>query len=66
MPDRGARGVPATYQIINFLGWKPDPSQQKPMERGTGEIHLKDLHRIDEIIREKKRQTEEKGKEENK
>ncbi|XP_026322615.1 arginine-hydroxylase NDUFAF5, mitochondrial [Hyposmocoma kahamanoa] len=66
MPDRGARGVPATYQIINFLGWKPDPSQQKPMERGTGEIHLKDLHRIDEIIREKKRQTEETGKEEKK
>ncbi|KAJ8707711.1 hypothetical protein PYW07_011388 [Mythimna separata] len=50
MPDRKERGVPATYQIINFLGWKPDPSQPKPMDRGTGQVSLKDLHRIDEII----------------
>lgn len=54
MPDRGTRGVPATFQIINFLGWKPDPSQPKPMERGSGELSLKDLHRIDEIIKETK------------
>ncbi|XP_044736485.1 arginine-hydroxylase NDUFAF5, mitochondrial, partial [Chrysoperla carnea] len=46
--------VPATFQIIYMLGWKPDASQPKPLERGTGKISLKDLHRLDEIIKEKK------------
>ena len=54
MPDRKERGVPATYQSINFLGWKPDPSQPKPIQRGTGQVSLKDLHRIDEIIQDPK------------
>lgn len=52
MQDKGIRGVPATYQIINFLGWKPDPSQPKPMERGSGQVSLKDIHRIDEIAKD--------------
>ncbi|RVE54394.1 hypothetical protein evm_000879 [Chilo suppressalis] len=55
VPDRKSRGVPATFQIINFLGWKPDPTQPKPMERGTGEMSLKDIHRIDEIIKDTKK-----------
>ncbi|XP_053621919.1 arginine-hydroxylase NDUFAF5, mitochondrial [Plodia interpunctella] len=55
MPERNSRGVPATFQIINFLGWKPDPSQPQPIERGSGEISMKDLHRIDEIIKETKK-----------
>ncbi|XP_023936968.1 arginine-hydroxylase NDUFAF5, mitochondrial [Bicyclus anynana] len=55
IPDRKTRGVPATFQIINFLGWKPDPTQPKPMERGTGELSLKDLHKIDEIIKDTKK-----------
>ncbi|XP_017794973.1 PREDICTED: NADH dehydrogenase [ubiquinone] 1 alpha subcomplex assembly factor 5 [Habropoda laboriosa] len=46
--------VPATFQIIYLLGWKPDPSQPKPLERGTGQISLKDLHKLDEIIKETK------------
>ncbi|XP_050663555.1 arginine-hydroxylase NDUFAF5, mitochondrial [Leptidea sinapis] len=49
-PEKESRGVPATYQIINLVGWKPDPSQPTPMERGSGEVSLKDLHKIDEII----------------
>lgn len=52
VPERTSRGVPATFQIINFLGWKPDPSQPRPIQRGTGEMSLKDLHRIDEIIKD--------------
>ncbi|CAG4948980.1 unnamed protein product [Parnassius apollo] len=51
-PEKNSRGVPATFQIINFLGWKPDPSQPKPLEKGTGEVSLKDLHKIDEIIKD--------------
>ncbi|KAJ2943353.1 hypothetical protein O0L34_g12161 [Tuta absoluta] len=55
MPERNSRGVPATFQVINFLGWKPDPSQPQPMDRGTGEVSLKDLHKIDEIIKDTKK-----------
>jgi len=46
------KGVPATFQVIYFLGWKPDPSQPKPLERGSGEISIKDLYRLDEIVKE--------------
>ncbi|XP_071440815.1 arginine-hydroxylase NDUFAF5, mitochondrial [Hetaerina americana] len=45
--------IPATFQIFYFIGWKPDKSQPKPLQRGTGQISLKDLHRIDEIVKEK-------------
>lgn len=27
--------VPATYQILYLIGWKPDKSQPKPLERGS-------------------------------
>lgn len=43
--------VPATFQIIYMLGWKPDQSQPKPLERGTGEVSLKDLYKLDKIIK---------------
>lgn len=43
--------IPATFQIIYMLGWKPDPSQPKPLERGTGEVSLKDLYKLDKIIK---------------
>ncbi|EDW85889.1 uncharacterized protein Dwil_GK23302 [Drosophila willistoni] len=39
-------GVPATFQIIYFVGWKPGPNQPQPLERGTGEVSLKDLGKI--------------------
>ncbi|XP_012522373.1 arginine-hydroxylase NDUFAF5, mitochondrial [Monomorium pharaonis] len=47
--------VPATFQIIYMLGWKPDASQPKPLQRGTGQVSLKDLYRLDEIIRDTKK-----------
>ncbi|KDQ64158.1 hypothetical protein JAAARDRAFT_27776 [Jaapia argillacea MUCL 33604] len=34
--------VPATFQIIWMIGWKPSPTQPKPLERGTGKTSLKD------------------------
>jgi NADH dehydrogenase [ubiquinone] 1 alpha subcomplex assembly factor 5 len=52
--ETGKTTIPATFQIINMLGWKPHPKQPKPLERGTGEVSLKDLHRLDEIIKEVK------------
>ncbi|TFY56434.1 hypothetical protein EVJ58_g7647 [Rhodofomes roseus] len=35
--------VPATFQIIYVIGWKPSPKQPKPLERGTGETNLKEV-----------------------
>ncbi|KAG8726576.1 hypothetical protein FRC12_023261 [Ceratobasidium sp. 428] len=35
--------VPATFQVIYMIGWKPSPTQPKPLERGTGQTNLKDV-----------------------
>jgi len=35
--------IPATFQIIYMIGWKPAASQPKPLDRGTGQINLKDV-----------------------
>ncbi|KIK67615.1 hypothetical protein GYMLUDRAFT_215751 [Collybiopsis luxurians FD-317 M1] len=35
--------VPATFQIIFMVGWKPAPNQPKPLERGSGQTNLKDV-----------------------
>ncbi|KAJ1920824.1 hypothetical protein H4219_001060 [Mycoemilia scoparia] len=34
--------IPATFQVIYFIGWKPGPDQPKPLERGSGSVSLKD------------------------
>lgn len=41
--------IPATFQILNFIGWKPDKSQAKPAKRGSGQVSLKDIDKIDSI-----------------
>lgn len=35
--------IPATFQVIYFIGWKPSPDQPKPLPRGSGETNLKDI-----------------------
>ncbi|XP_042231357.1 arginine-hydroxylase NDUFAF5, mitochondrial-like isoform X2 [Homarus americanus] len=46
-------GIPATFQIIYMIGWKPDPKQvASQAERGSGQVSLKDLHKLDNIIQE--------------
>lgn len=45
------QGVPATYQVIYFIGWKPHPKQPKPAQRGSGQISLKDLENLEEITK---------------
>ncbi|XP_065892646.1 arginine-hydroxylase NDUFAF5, mitochondrial-like [Dysidea avara] len=35
--------IPATFQILYLIGWKPDQSQAKPKPRGTATVSLKDL-----------------------
>lgn len=39
-------GVTATFQIIYFVGWKPCPSQPKPLPRGSADVSLKDLGKL--------------------
>ncbi|EIN10944.1 S-adenosyl-L-methionine-dependent methyltransferase [Punctularia strigosozonata HHB-11173 SS5] len=35
--------VPATFQVIYMIGWKPAPTQPKALERGSGQTNLKDI-----------------------
>jgi len=35
--------VPATFQVIYMIGWKPAPTQPKPLERGTAKTNLKEV-----------------------
>ncbi|KAI8123825.1 mitochondrial, Arginine-hydroxylase NDUFAF5 [Lucilia cuprina] len=39
-------GVPATFQIIYFVGWKPGPNQPTPLPRGSSDVSLKDLGKM--------------------
>jgi NADH dehydrogenase [ubiquinone] 1 alpha subcomplex assembly factor 5 len=38
--------VPATFDILFLTAWKPDASQPKPLERGSGRISLADALRV--------------------
>ncbi|KZT06514.1 S-adenosyl-L-methionine-dependent methyltransferase [Laetiporus sulphureus 93-53] len=35
--------VPATFQIIYLIGWKPSPEQPQPLERGSAKKSLKEV-----------------------
>jgi len=41
--------LPATFNIIFFIGWKPDPSQKKSAARGSATASLKDLDKLDQL-----------------
>ncbi|CAA7258586.1 unnamed protein product [Cyclocybe aegerita] len=43
MYGTGDGSVPATFQVIYMIGWKPAPNQPKPLERGSGQVNLKDV-----------------------
>lgn len=46
-------GIPATFQVIYMIGWKPDPNQMMSQaERGSGQVSLKDLHKLNDMVRE--------------
>ncbi|XP_067680340.1 arginine-hydroxylase NDUFAF5, mitochondrial-like isoform X1 [Haliotis asinina] len=45
-------GVPATFQIIYFIGWKPDKSQPEAARRGSGQVSLKDLDQLDKLTKD--------------
>lgn len=35
--------IPATVQVLYMIGWNPDPSQAKPIQRGSAQKSLKDI-----------------------
>ncbi|CAG8447483.1 5182_t:CDS:10 [Dentiscutata heterogama] len=35
--------IPATFQIVYLIGWKPDISQSKPKPRGSAKMSLKEV-----------------------
>jgi len=35
--------IPATYRIIYMIGWKEGKGQQQPLQRGSGQINIKDV-----------------------
>uniref|UniRef100_A0AAF5HZ70 F-box domain-containing protein n=1 Tax=Strongyloides stercoralis TaxID=6248 RepID=A0AAF5HZ70_STRER len=37
---------PATFQFMNFIGWKPGPNMPQPAIRGSQNVSLKDLGEI--------------------
>lgn len=35
--------IPATFRVIYMIGWKEGKGQQKPLERGSGQVNIKDV-----------------------
>lgn len=49
--DSDTKSIPATFQILYMIGWKPDPSQPRPLARGSGKISIKDIGELDKIVK---------------
>ena len=41
--EKDREGVPATYRVIYMIGWKEGPNQSQPLERGSGQVNIKDI-----------------------
>ncbi|ODM19214.1 hypothetical protein SI65_05831 [Aspergillus cristatus] len=41
--EEGMRGIPATFRLIYMIGWKEGKGQAQPLQRGSGEVNLKDI-----------------------
>ena len=48
----GSIYIPATFQIIYMIGWKPHENQPKPLKRGTAKHSLKDINNLDKLSTE--------------
>ncbi|CAH1791804.1 unnamed protein product [Owenia fusiformis] len=44
--------IPATYQMIYFIGWKPDSSQKRPAKRGSGQVSIKDIDHLEDVTKQ--------------
>ncbi|XP_066586661.1 arginine-hydroxylase NDUFAF5, mitochondrial [Prorops nasuta] len=61
--EDGSLYVPATFQIIYLVGWKPDPSQPKPLKPSIPDVSLGDLNKLNEFIKNATKDTTNKGSE---
>lgn len=43
MEAKGAKVLPATFRLIYMIGWKEGPNQPNPLERGSGEVSIKNI-----------------------
>ncbi|OJJ51648.1 hypothetical protein ASPZODRAFT_127763 [Penicilliopsis zonata CBS 506.65] len=41
--EEDARGIPATFRLIYMIGWKESENQAQPLQRGSGQVNLKDI-----------------------
>ncbi|EER26381.1 hypothetical protein D8B26_003250 [Coccidioides posadasii str. Silveira] len=41
--EEGEQGIPATFRFIYMIGWKEGEGQSQPLQRGSGQINLKDV-----------------------
>ncbi|XP_038662865.1 arginine-hydroxylase NDUFAF5, mitochondrial isoform X1 [Scyliorhinus canicula] len=48
--------VPATFQILYMIGWKPHESQAKPAHRGSATLSIGDLGKMSELITKKNKE----------
>ncbi|XP_048392932.1 arginine-hydroxylase NDUFAF5, mitochondrial isoform X1 [Stegostoma tigrinum] len=49
--------VPATFQILYMIGWKPHESQAKPAQRGSATLSFGDLGNISKLMTRKDKQS---------
>ncbi|EME87404.1 uncharacterized protein MYCFIDRAFT_26854 [Pseudocercospora fijiensis CIRAD86] len=45
--EDGSVTLPATFRMIYMIGWKESETTPRPLERGSGEVNLKDLFESD-------------------
>ena len=45
--------IPATFEILFMIGWKPHSSPALPAERGSGNFSLKDLSNLPDLKKKK-------------
>ena len=42
-PEDAKDRIPATFRVIYMIGWKEAPNQAKPLQRGSGQVNIKDV-----------------------
>jgi len=43
MEVKGGKVLPVTFRLIYMIGWKEGPNQPKPLQRGSGEVSIKNI-----------------------
>ena len=41
------------FQVYFWIGWKPDPTQPKALKPQQSDVSLKDIDRLEEIVKKK-------------